>query len=128
MEKAEHISKAHLKDLSALAVKKYRRREGKFIVEGETMLREAMDADWRVLEAVATEEWLGAHDDIIAALRSKRARIHAARDCELARLSDTVNPQAVVGIVACADLALKDISPKRCAVLAGVQDPGTWAR
>jgi len=125
MEKFEHISRARLKALAALGVKKFRRREGAFLVEGETLLREAIDSGWRVLEAVADEEWLE-NGEMLAALRGQGAKIYLAESSALRKLSDTFNPQPVISVVLHRETRLADVSPdaRRLAVAAGVQDPG----
>jgi TrmH family RNA methyltransferase len=125
MDNIEHISRARLKALSALGVKKYRREAGAFLVEGETMLREALEAGWKALEVVATEEWLE-RAELIPALRAQRARLYAGDAEALRKLSDTVNPQSVVAAIAERETRLADLpaAVRRIVVLAGVQDPG----
>jgi tRNA G18 (ribose-2'-O)-methylase SpoU len=53
MAEYPQLSRARLKALTALGVKKFRRRERAFLVEGETLLREAIGAGWEVLEVIA---------------------------------------------------------------------------
>jgi TrmH family RNA methyltransferase len=125
MEKYEHISKARLKALTALGVKKFRRREGAFLVEGETLLREAIGAGWRVLEVVADEEWIE-KGEMLPALREQDARIYKADSSALRKLSDTFNPQPVISVVLHRETQLSDVPPnaRGLAVPVGVQDPG----
>lgn len=120
----EHISKARLKALAALKLKKFRRRGGAFLIEGETMLGEALASGWKVGEVVALEEWI-AGSPMIQTLRGQGAAVRAVHLSDMRKLSDTFTPQPVVSVVSSPQTGLADLpSPHRLAVLAGVQDPG----
>jgi TrmH family RNA methyltransferase len=125
VENIEHISRAKLKAVAALSVKKFRRSEGAFLIEGETLLREALNAGWEVLEVVASEDWLD-KSDLLATLRQRKIKIDIGGDADLRRLSDTANIQPVISVVADRPISLNGLPPdaRRIVALVGVQDPG----
>ena len=129
MREDAFISKAALKDLAALKVKKFRRRAGRFLVEGAVMVGEALDAG-RSVETLIVNEDRRACDEIAALLARAEANSVCtlfARSIDMKRLSDTIGPAAAIGVLPMRPCGLEDMAREgalRLAVLDGVQDPG----
>ncbi len=116
------LSAGHLKQLRSLSSAKGRAVHGCFLIEGEKLVRDAIDAGAPIAELLAT-------DDRAAALRPGTVTPISAKDA--ARLSDTRSPQGCFAVVrdtlpAAAD-AMAALPPQgRSTVVAldAVQDPG----
>ena len=116
------LSAAHLKRLRSLHTAKGRAAHGCFLIEGEKLIREAIDAGAPIAELLATEARA-------AALPEGEVTTISAKDA--ARLSDTRGPQGCFAVVrdtvpAAADAlaALPPEGPSTVVALDGVQDPG----
>ena len=116
------LSAGHLKQLRSLSSAKGRGAHGCFLIEGEKLVRDAIDVGAPIAELLAT-------DDRAAALPQGDVTPISAKDA--ARLSDTRSPQGCFAVVrdrlpAAAD-ALAGLQPTgRSTVVAldAVQDPG----
>ena len=98
--------------------------EGAFVIDGPTLLAEALDAGVPVEEVVATP---ACPADLLARAAGAGADVHEARAGDLTRVVDTVTPQPVAAIA-----RLPVVTPAEAAaaagplalVLVGVADPG----
>ena len=116
------LSAGHLKQLRSLSSAKGRGAHGCFLIEGEKLVRDAIDASAPIAELLAT-------DDRAAAL--PQGDVTPISDKDAARLSDTRSPQGCFAVVRdtlppAAD-ALAALPPQgRSTVVAldAVQDPG----
>jgi RNA methyltransferase, TrmH family len=103
-----------------------RLEEGAFVIEGPTLLREALAAGVRIDEVFATSE---ADADVVAAAQAAGAVIREVAPEVLARSVDTVTPQGLAAIAARVEVAVDDavalaaVGPLAL-VLADVGDPG----
>ena len=113
------LSAGHLKQLRSLSSAKGRAVHGCFLIEGEKLVRDAIDAGAPIAELLAT-------DDRAAALRPGTVTPISAKDA--ARLSDTRSPQGCFAVVRdtlpAALAALPPQGPSTLVVLDAVQDPG----
>ena len=116
------LSAAHLKRLRSLHTAKGRAAHGCFLIEGEKLVRDAIDAGAPIAELLATAARA-------AALPQEGVTTISAKDA--ARLSDTRSPQGCFAVVrdtlpAAADALASLSTPGRSTVVAldGVQDPG----
>ena len=116
------LSAGHLKQLRSLSSAKGRGAHGCFLIEGEKLVRDAIDVGAPIAELLAT-------DDRAAALPQGDVTPISAKDA--ARLSDTRSPQGCFAVVrdtlpAAADAlaALPTGGPSTVVALDGVQDPG----
>ena len=119
----EHITSAKnplVRALRDLRDRKGREAAGRFLVEGEVMIREALKCGLTVRDVLAEE----ACAQLAEALEGAGARVYTAPRSLLETVSDTRTPQ---GICASFDmpepLPLRD-APARVVALDGVQDPG----
>ncbi len=123
-------SNPRAKDWAKLLERKYREREGKFLLEGVHLVKEALDAEWP-LEVVAFDEGSSVRDEFEEYIEGDRrdgrpAWIPVSPDI-IMKCSETGTPQPIFAV------ALKRPPMKEAlfgtelglvAVLDGVQDPG----
>jgi RNA methyltransferase, TrmH family len=117
-----HQSMQRLRRLSGR--RSARSEEGAFVIDGPTLLAEALDAGTRVDEVVAAP---GCPDDLLARAAAAGATVRRTRAGDLARVVDTVTPQGVAAVA-----RIPGTSPAEAAagagplalVLVSVGDPG----
>lgn len=120
MDRITSVKNPLVKDLRALKDRKVRSETGRFMVEGEKMILEALGCGLQIHD-VLVEESLEAFGE---RLRALGARVNLAPRSILEAVCDTRTPQGV-----CAsfdqpdDIPLAD-APSRLVALDGVQDPG----
>lgn len=108
-----------------------RQDEGRFLVEGTTLLRVALDAGAEVQLVVCAADAALAPDDESLAERAAAmgARLIEVPTSALAKITDTVTPQPLVSVVSLAAGSLADLLDRGVPelpliVLVGVSDPG----
>ena len=110
-----------IKNLKALNRRKGREEQGRFLVEGEKLIREALDCGLVLREALIED----GRDDFAFELEEKHdARVWFAPIELIASVCDTVTPQ---GVCASFDIPAPlplNRAPKLIVALDGVQDPG----
>ncbi len=92
------ISKNNLKYYSSLLNKKFRHSEQKFIVEGEKIVTEGLESNFKCKTILMSEEFAAGNTDFISALRKKKQLFDIIKWKEFEKLSDTVNPQGVAAV------------------------------
>lgn len=114
----EALSKNRLKWIRSLQLKKNRDAEGLFVVEGEKMVLEVMQAPFAesLLEVVALKE----HADLIP--ESLKGIAKTASVQEMEQISALRTPNKLLAVVRIPKLS--EPQPVRTIVLDGVQDPG----
>jgi TrmH family RNA methyltransferase len=123
----DHVSIRHptIKRLRRLSGRRSARSaESAFVIDGPTLLRDALDADVPLDEVVAEARCSA---DLLARAAQAGATVRSVDDGVLARVTDTVTPQPVAAIA-----QFTDVSPATAAaaagplalVLVGVRDPG----
>jgi TrmH family RNA methyltransferase len=124
---ADHVSVRHptIKRLRRLSGRRSARSaECAFVIDGPTLLGDALDAGVPVDEVVAEARCRG---DLLARAAEAGARVRSVDDGVLARVTDTVTPQPVAAIGHFADVppgtAAAAAGPLAL-VLVGVRDPG----
>ncbi|HZA75839.1 MAG TPA: RNA methyltransferase [Acidimicrobiales bacterium] len=98
--------------------------EGSFVVDGPTLLADALDAGVAVDEVVAEP---GCPDDLLARAVAAGAVVRRVANGVLARVTDTVTPQPVAAIARFVDAPAADAAAAAgplALVLVGVGDPG----
>ena len=110
MEVISSLQNERIKNLSKLLNKKYRDIEGKFIVEGEHLVEEAYKSD-KLLEIIKTEDY---ECDIDVPITNVTYEV-------IKKLSNTMNPQRIMGIVS--KLDEKEMGNK-VLIIDELQDPG----
>ena len=119
MEKITSVKNPMVRDMRALKDRKARESTGRFLVEGEVMIREALKCGLAIRDMLTEEE----HGEFAAALEGKAHVCLAARSV-LEAVCDTRTPQ---GVCASFDMPLPlplESAPDTIVALDGVQDPG----
>ena len=119
----QHITSAKnpvVKELKALRERKGREAAGRFLVEGEVMLREALKCGLVPRDLLADAD----HADLAAEIEAAGMRCFTAERALLESVCDTKTPQGVcASFDVPAPLPLEQ-APARVVALDGVQDPG----
>ena len=118
-----------VKDIKALALKKFRDRENAFIAEGLKLVIDAIDLGWSIRTLVFAKSARGNPTVEKAAARTVAmgGTVLEVSEKVLTAITRRDNPQAVVGVFSQKFLPLKDIHPARADVwvaLDRVRDPG----
>jgi TrmH family RNA methyltransferase len=98
--KVNSPTKAEIKHYASLKLKKYRDLEKKFIIEGSHLIEEILTSKYYRddLEMVfVTNEYPG--ENIIKTLSKLNIPVHSIDNKSFNKLSDTVSPQGILGIV-----------------------------
>ena len=120
MERITSAKNPAVRALRALNERKGRLEAGRFLVEGEVMIAEALKCGLAIRDALADES----RADAAAALEASGARVFLAPRSLLESVCDTKTPQ---GICASFDLPRPlpmGSAPARIVALDGTQDPG----
>lgn len=126
IEFIQSIHNPKVKQWAALAERKHRDREKKFIAEGVHLVKEALLSHAQI-EAIVYAADRGLPDEIRPLVEQAGAPVFAVSEAVLAKCVDTVTPQAVFAVIHKSLLTADDIlQHHRSLVIAtdGVQDPG----
>ena len=104
------LTKNQIKLIRSLSIKKNRQKYGLFIVEGEKLVNEVLNSDWKVEVIYATKEWSGQNAIIIS-------------NNDLKRISSLKTPNKVLAVVKIKKSSL-EINTNTVLALDGVKDPG----
>ena len=118
-----------VKDIKALALKKFRDRENAFMAEGLKLVIDAIDLGWSIRTLVFAKSARGNPAVEKAAARTVAAggTVLEVSGKVLTAITRRDNPQAVVGVFSQRFMPLKDIHPAKADVwvaLDRVRDPG----
>ena len=109
-----------VKGLRALKDRKAREESGRFLVEGEVMIREALDCGLAIHEGLAEAEYA----ELAEALNQRGARMSLAPRSLIETVCDTRTPQGVCAAFDLPDPLPLTWAPQRIVALDGTQDPG----
>ncbi len=116
---------SHVKYARSLHTRKHRRQERAFIVEGERLFLDALDADAIPLRVFVDLERV--HDEVRETLEglSESVPVHPCSDAVIKAVADTQTPQGIVAIFPIPNQALSDSIAAPLFVIAdGIKDPG----
>ncbi len=116
------ISKAKMKEIKSLEMKKFRKRTGRFVAEGHKLVLDLLGT-FEPCYFVATEAWLETHPRALP----RGAERDAVSADELQRISLQQNPQDVLAVFRIPEHAARmgDVGTRELVLaLDGVQDPG----
>lgn len=125
-------SNPRVKEWAKLLERKYRDREGKFLLEGIHLVKEALDAKWP-LEIIAFDEGSGVLESFSEQLESEREDGFGTKWIPvspevISKCSETGTPQPIFAVALKRppgeELLFGDDRVGLVAVLDGVQDPG----
>ncbi|MFP4557110.1 MAG: TrmH family RNA methyltransferase [Bacteroidales bacterium] len=113
------ITAKTIKQVKSLQLKKYRREQGLFVVEGEKLFREIIDSNLRIRDIYSLPSFN---------IKSKQYedRIISVSEKEMSRMSGLVTPSPVLAVVEIPhySFTLKAIKNSVCIALDDIQDPG----
>lgn len=114
------LSKALLKHISSLNLKKQRKESGLFVAEGGKTVKDLIDAGIVAEKIIATKEWLDTNS-----IKGNIQTIEAGEE-EIRRASFLKTPQGVIGIFRQPKYTPDSEAPAKrlCLALDNIQDPG----
>ncbi len=118
------LTKTELKYYSSLLIKKFRNSEGKFLVEGPKLIKEALNASFPCEIVLASKAFLDNNSNYFEAFRKKNIRIEIIKTAELKKLSDTKNPQGITAVFIQRSSAKINIQTGAIVALENISDPG----
>ncbi|MDQ6434653.1 RNA methyltransferase [Mesorhizobium sp. LHD-90] len=118
-----------VKDLKALALKKFRDQHNAFLAEGLKLVIDALDLGWRVKTLVFAKSSLGnpAVEKVAARVVAKGGDVLEVSDKIISAITRRDNPQTVIGVFEQRLTKLSDVRPSGGDVwvaLDRVRDPG----
>jgi TrmH family RNA methyltransferase len=118
-----------VKDIKALALKKFRDQQHAFMAEGLKLVIDALDLGWQIRTLVFAKAGRGnpAVEKVAARTVASGGTVLEVSEKVLSAITRRDNPQMVVGVFTQKYMALKDIRPKDGDVwvaLDRVRDPG----
>jgi len=116
------VSKAKIKFIKSLQVKKYRKQEQSFVVEGAKSVVELLQSDYEVTWLAGSESFFEQHQQQL--LLSKKFEIERVSIKELEQLSSFQTNDAAVAIAKMKMNVLPNLENEFCLVLDDLRDPG----
>lgn len=118
-----------VKDIKALALKKFRDSQNAFMAEGLKLIIDALDLGWQIKTLVFAKAGRGnqAVEKVAARTVAAGGTVLEVSEKVLSAITRRDNPQMVVGVFSQKYIALKDVRPKNGDVwvaLDRVRDPG----
>lgn len=116
------LSKAQVKDIRALTQYKSRKEQGVFLVAGDKLAREWLEAEAPVKIIIAEKDWLDAHHKLISL--NPNAQTIEVNAAGLARISTLQTPNRVLLVAHLPKETPVSYINEWCIVLDHLQDPG----
>lgn len=115
------ITKADIKYIVSLQLKKQRQKYGQFLVEGEKSIAELLKSNYKIDRIYADTTWIAEH-----AAQFKHINITEVSEKELNSLSFHQTPQKAIALVDIPEkkLSLSNFNQKLSLALDNIQDPG----
>lgn len=120
------ISNPRVKQVRALQSSRAERESaGCFVVEGPTLVQEALQADVRLVEVYHTEQFAAdpERDSLLGQCAGEGAHILPVSDEVMRRMADTQTPQGILAVLPLVELPAPG-SPSFALVVDAVHDPG----
>lgn len=132
LNKLPALSKAKLKLMNSLALKKYRRREGRFVAEGVRLVEEARSAGVGISWVVVAEQGEGNPlgdrvQDLLSGLLESGVPVYRTGKKDLCKALDPVQPQPVAAVCELVSSRLENWQvPERAVVVVcdALKEPG----
>lgn len=120
MEKITSVKNPLVRDMRGLKERKAREASGRFLVEGEVMIREALKCGLKIHDVLADE----ASSEFAEELVHQADRICLAPRSILETVCDTRTPQGICAVFEMPKPKSPAVAPDRIVAMDGVQDPG----
>jgi len=121
------ISKKELQYYSSLLIKKHRKSENKFLVEGEKSVFEGLKSKYECEVIFITHKFSEEHKEIIDQIQRTNHRFITLKQKEFEKISDTKTPHGIAAVFITPNLTFKHFnSPddKLIVMLDNISDPG----
>ncbi len=115
------VSKAKIKYLKSLQVKKYRKQEQSFVVEGTKSVQELLNSSFETIWVGGTENFLLAHSKQLFSKEIETAEVSVN---ELAQLGSFQTNESVIAIARMKQDSLPELENEFTLVLDDLRDPG----
>lgn len=118
------LSKNKIKLIASLQIKKFRQKYNKFVVEGDKMVRELLQAPgWKTQEVYAVKSWLEQHAGLMVGGPVEALEVE---DESLKKISSVQTPNQVLAVVELPAFQMDKAQVARSLslYLDGIQDPG----
>ena len=115
------VPKAKIKYLKSLQVKKYRKQEQSFVVEGAKSVQELLSSNFEVTWVGGTENFLRAH---ARQLNSRKVETVEVSAKELEQLGSFQSNETVIAVAKMKQNSMPDLRDEFALVLDDLRDPG----
>jgi len=115
------VSKSKIKFIKSLQVKKYRKEEQSFVVEGAKSVEELLHSGFVVVWIAATEDFLFKNKETLA---KRKIEVITATENELSQMGSFQTNEAAIAIAKMKGNGVRDLKDEFCLVLDDLRDPG----
>ncbi|GIV33164.1 MAG: RNA methyltransferase [Chitinophagales bacterium] len=115
------LSKAQIKYIQSLRHKKIRHTLQVYIIEGEKMVLEYLQAGHAVQQLWATASWISEYEHMLA---NRKIKIHQVNEAELKKISALTTPNQVLAVVSIPEPSFPTLNAGVHVALEDIQDPG----
>jgi len=116
------LTKARTKFIKSLKLKKNRKQEGLFVVEGTKNVLELLDSDFSTHSLYATEDFYNSHAEVLKSLDIEMLKSSESQLTEMSVFKS--NEQALAVVKTKENNPLKAVNSEFAIILDGVRDPG----
>lgn len=88
------LTKAQIKSITNLGLKKFRNIENKFLVEGERAVREGLNSGYNYESILVTQEYLDKNPNHL----KKNNKVEILNNKDFQKISGTINPQGIAAV------------------------------
>jgi len=88
------LTKAQIKSITNLRLKKFRNIENKFLVEGEKTVREGLNSGYNYESILVTQEYLDKNSNYL----KENKKVETLTNKDFQKISGTVNPQGIAAV------------------------------
>lgn len=112
-----------------LLTKRGRAKDGKFIVEGVRLCREALLSGWKIESAFISEDFQSSQEgaDFCRKLENHKIHFTVLKNSNFEKLADTEHPQGIALVVIIPDFEIEQLQSGKInflVILDGIRDPG----
>lgn len=114
------LTKARIKLIRSLRLKKYRQQNNLFVAEGTKIVTEIVQSNWSVVQVLASEAWLQQHASLLSGLE-----ILTVSEQQMQQLTLLSSPSSAMAVVEIPPpVPMPDLSTQWSLYLDDIRDPG----